>query len=237
MRLFYILLILLVITLTTKSQQFLWANSYDITNCNEVAALAVDSSGNIFMCGVYDASPFVPYTGNCYLQKTDSQGVIIWTKYFMGDIHIGDMAAVGNGTIIIGQSLGPFTYEDEQYGLTGPHMFVIKLDEDGSHEWHMTDETKYGVYTNISVGKFNNIALHIRGQFNLGDWIYIVDPDGNILNTKLLSATETLVIDMAHHDQRVYINGGFNALNSTFLRSIPFFYPCHPSNMPLLSWP
>lgn len=226
MKPFLILLIFLFASAILQSQQFFWAQSYEIQNCNEVAALAVDPNSNLFICGVYNASPFLPYTGNCYLQKTNPQGEVLWTQYFSGSMTIGDMASVDDGAIIIGQSNGPFTYQNEQYGMAGPCMFIIKVDENGNHEWHMTDDTKYGVYTNLSVGNTGNIAVHIRGQYNLGDWIYLLDPDGNILNTKLLSATTTLVIDMAYFDGRVYINGGFGAPNSIVIDTV--FLPLPP---------
>lgn len=221
-----ILLTFLVASTASKSQQFLWSQSYEIQNCNEVAALAVDSNGNLFMCGVYNASPFVPYTGNCYLQKTNSEGIVMWTNYFTGTLSIGDMVSIDGGVVIIGQSNGPFTYEEEQYGSAGPYMFIIKVDDNGNHDWHMTDDLKYGVYTNLSAGENGNVAVHIRGQFNLGDWIYIMDVAGNILNTKLLSSTTTLVKDIAYFDGRVYINGGFNAPNSITIDTV--FLPLPP---------
>ncbi len=67
MKLFLSIIYLIAFSLVSRDQEFLWANSYEISNCNEVAALAVDSSSHIFISGVYNASPFLPYTRNCYL--------------------------------------------------------------------------------------------------------------------------------------------------------------------------
>lgn len=221
MKQIYILLIIIILTHSTQSQEFLWAESYDINNCNEVAAMAVDTNGYIFTTGVYDAPFNLPYTGNCYIQKTDQEGIMLWTEYITGEIQIGDMATVGSSIVIIGQSNGQFSYKDEQYGpLASYFMFVMKIDFAGNIEWFQSDESKYGANTNISVGKLGKIALHVRGQYNLGDWILIMDTEGNLINSKQLSATETLIIDMAYYDDRIYLNGGFNGSGSVLIDTI-----------------
>jgi hypothetical protein len=225
MKTFFTLLIFFSISISASSQQFQWADAYEIDNCNEVAALSVDTSGNIFIAGVYDAPVFVPYFGDAYLQKTDPDGEVLWIEYLMGTVHIGDMAAVGNDVIIVGQSNGPFSYKGVEYG-TGPYFaFVVMIDGDGNLLWHFTDDTKYGVYSNISVGNTGTTALHIRNQSNLGDWIIIVDTGGNIQNTKLLSASHTLAVDIAYYDDQVYINGGFSGQGSITIDTIVIEQP------------
>lgn len=221
MKLLFTLLFFVSFSTYTISQEFLWAQSYEISNCNEVAALAVDNNGFVYIAGVHDAAAFLPYTGNCYLQKTDGAGEFIWTEYMTGTLQIGDMAAVGSSVIIIGQSNGPFTYKGVVYSSAAPYfMFVIKIDGNGDPEWYFMDDTKYGANTNISVSKLGKVALQIRGQGNLGDWIYIVDSDGNILNTKMISAASTTITDIAYYDDKVYLNGGFNGPGSLIIDTI-----------------
>jgi len=217
--------LLLTFSISVYSQQFSWAKSYEINMCNEVAALSVDADGNIIIAGVHNAPASVPYQGNAYIQKTDQAGEVLWNEYLMGNIIVGDMAAVGNNVLIIGQSNGPFTYQDVEYG-SGPYfMFAMMIDANGNYLWHFTDEAKYGVYSNISVGNTENIALHIRNQSNLGDWIIIIDEDGNTLNSKLLSPNNTLAIDIAYYNDRVYINGGYNGQTSVTIDTIEIVQP------------
>ena len=108
MKHFFTSILLITLSIQLQSQQFLWAESYEISNCNEVAAMSVDTSGYVYISGIHEASSSIPYTGNCYLQKTDPEGEVIWTKYFSGSLHLGDMATINGGVVIIGQSSGPF---------------------------------------------------------------------------------------------------------------------------------
>jgi hypothetical protein len=218
-------ILLLSLSISLYSQQFSWAISYEINNCNEVAAMSLDADGNIIITGVHDAPATVPYQGNAYIQKTGQAGDVWWTDYLIGNIIVGDMAAVGNNILIIGQSNGSFTYRDVVYGTGQYFMFALMIDADGNYLWHFTDETKYGVYSNISVGNTGTIALHIRKQSNLGDWIIIIDEDGNTLNSKLLSPNNTLVIDIAYFNDWVYINGGYNGQTSVAIDTIEILQP------------
>lgn len=220
MKLLSILFLIFLFSLSLHSQQFLWAESYDISNCNEVAAVSLDTSGYIFISGIHNAPSSVPYTGNSYLQKTDPEGEVVWTEYFNGSLHIGDMVAINNGVVIIGQSGGSFTYQNEEYGTNAYFMFMFKVDTDGNHEWHIIDATKHGTYTNLAAGKLGNFAAHVRGQGNLGDWIWILNEEGDILDTKVISASETTIVDIAYYDDWVYLNGGFNGPGSLIIDTI-----------------
>jgi hypothetical protein len=225
MKFLLVILFSIILSISAKSQEFLWANSYDINNCNEVAALSVDKNGYSFISGVYNASVFLPYQGDCYLLNVNPEGNIVWTEYLVGSIQIGDMAAAGSGAIIIGQSSGSFSYQGEQYGGFAPFMFIMKVDSVGTHEWIYMDEEKYGANSNIEVGEQGNIALQVRGQYNLGDWIMILDPAGNILKTKHLSATQTIAVDLAYYNDRVFINGGFHGPGSVVIDTVLMLLP------------
>ncbi len=111
MKIYTFLILIITVSIQLNGQQFLWAESYEISNCNEVAAMSVDTSGYVCISGIHEAPSSVPYTGNCYLQKTNQPGDVIWTKYFSGSLQLGDMEAINSGAVIIGQSSGPFTYQ------------------------------------------------------------------------------------------------------------------------------
>jgi hypothetical protein len=216
----YTFLIALFLSLQVSAQPFLWAKSYDFPNCNEIAALSVDEQGNIFACGIFEAPPTLPYNGKAYLMKTDAAGRSLWSYEIHTDLIIGDMAVVDGGALIIGQSVGSVSYRGEGFGSSGFFMFAMMIDADANLLWYFTDDTKYGANTHISIGNTETIALHIRGQSNLGDWIMIIDRQGNVLKQKLLSATHTLVADMAYYNNKVFINGGFNGNNPILIDTI-----------------
>ncbi len=210
MKALFTLVFLIALSTSTTSQSFLWAHSYDINQSNEVAALTVHSNDAIYMAGVYGAPHTLPFIGNAYLVKTDLLGQTEWTEFLSGSIQIGDIAAVNNSIIVAGQSNGPFTYRDGLYGQAGHYMFIMSIDQTGDVQWLHTDEQKTGRDAKVSVGNDASFAVHVRRQSNQGDWILIMDENGDVLNSKLLSATTTLVTDMAYFNGWVYLNGGFH---------------------------
>jgi hypothetical protein len=209
-----------ILTISIYAQQFNWAKSYDIYNSHSVASIDIDESGNIITVGVYEPSPTYTYYGKVYVQKTDAIGDSIWTFGLNGIISMGDMETVGDNILIIGQSYGQFTYRGTNYGQYPYCMFVIMLDSNGEVMWHFSEQDKWGQYTNIAVGNTGDIALHIRGEGNSTDWIYIVDTDGNILEQKHVNNDFTLVTDIAYYDGCVYFNGSFFGPGTTMVDTI-----------------
>jgi hypothetical protein len=208
------------IFLGLNAQEFEWAWSYDIPNCNEVAALDVDDNGNIYSIGVFNAPYSLPFTGNAYIQKTDPNGQVIWTEYMDGLLQISDLALTGNNPVIIGQSSEPFTYQGEIYGLNDYYMFILKINSSGQFEWIYTDTQKWGLNTNISVGSSGNMAFHIRGQSNQGDHIWVLDPEGNILQTKVISTIMTTIVDLHYYEEKVYLTGGLSGASGLTVDTI-----------------
>lgn len=214
------LFVIILVSYQVQSQQILWAQSYDILNCNEVAASSTDAEGNIYISGVYDATYTVPYIGNCYLLKTTPNGQDMWTENFTGNMHIADMEAYDDYIILIGQSNGQFTYQEIDYGSYDHFLFVIRINSDGSLAWFYENEDNYGTYTNLAIGNQGNIALQFRGAGNLGDWVVIMDPDGNILNTKEIYAFASTIADISYYNNWVYLNGSFNGPGSIIIDTI-----------------
>jgi hypothetical protein len=206
--------------LLLNAQEFSWAWSYPVPNCNEVASLAVDDTGNIYSVGVFNAPNTLPYTGTAYFQKIDPEGQVIWTEYMDGLLQISDMGITGNSPVIIGQSSAPFSYKGGNYGLDTFYMFIIKTDPTGEVEWILTDPQKWGLNTNISVDVSGNMAFHIRGQSNLGDHIWVLDPDGTVLQTKTIATNMTTIVDLAYFNSKVYLSGGLTGASGLVVDTI-----------------
>ncbi len=220
MKTFFTSIFVILISAASFSQQFTWATSYDLEDSYSVASIDTDESGNIITVGVFDPSPTWTYYGRVYVQKTDAVGDSIWTYGLNGIISLGDMETVGDNILIIGQSNGQFTYRGTNYGEYPYCMFVIMLDSNGDVLWHFSEQEKWGQYTNIAVGNTGDIALHIRGEGNSTDWIYIIDPEGNILQQKQINDDFTLVADIAYYDGCVYFNGSFFGPGTTMVDTI-----------------
>jgi hypothetical protein len=215
-----LLLTAFLIFIGLNAQEFEWAWSYDIPNCNEVAALDVDDTGNTYSIGVFNAPYTLPFTGTAYIQKTDPNGQVIWTEYMDGLLQIGDLALTGNDPVIIGQSSAPFSYQGEVYGLNDYYMFILKINSAGQVEWIYTDTQKWGLNTNISVGSSGNMAFHIRGQSNQGDHVWVLDPEGNILQTKVISTSMTTIVDLHYYEEKVYLTGGLSGASGLTIDTI-----------------
>ena len=220
MKTFFTLLIALIFPFALSAQQIEWAESYDIPNSYNVAAIDTDESGNIITTGIFNPSPNWPYHGPVYVQKMTADGDSLWNYDLNGLIIPSDMATVGDNILIIGQSNGQFTYQGVNYGQYPYCMFVIMLDENGEVLWHFSEVDKWGQNTNIAVGNTGEIALHIRGEGNSTDWIYIIDSEGNILQEKHVNENFTLVMDIAYYDGRLYFNGSFFGPGTTMVDTI-----------------
>jgi hypothetical protein len=217
---FFLLLSISVLSIHSQEYQFLWANPYDVSNCNEVGAIAVDINENIIISGVHEGPVNVPYKGDIYIIKTDPEGDTIWTSNMDGQLVMGDMIAMGSNIIIAGQGFGTFTYKSNEYGGGSYYLFVLMLDAVGEVVWYFDDVSKLGTYANLSPGENNNFLLHARTQSNLGDWIMIIDMDGNIQNEKLLSPNHTLISHVTYYNDKVYMNGQLSGFSGVFIDTI-----------------
>ncbi|MEZ5198216.1 MAG: T9SS type A sorting domain-containing protein [Bacteroidales bacterium] len=216
----FLVLAISILTLRSQEQQFLWAQSYEVSNCNEVAAIATDTSENIILAGVHEGGVFVPYRGNIYILKTDPEGNTLWTANILGDLIMGDLIAVNEEIILVGQATGALEYNDIQYGSLQYYLFAFKFDSNGNVMWFFEDESKLGTYANLSVGEDNTFLLHARTQSNLGDWIMIMNMDGTIENSRLLSPSHTLIRDAAYYNGNVYLNGQLSGLSGVTIDTL-----------------
>jgi len=218
--LFFILSFISVSLVHSQDYQFQWAQSYEVVNCNEVAALAVDSSNNIIIAGVHEGSVYVPYTGDIYIIKTNPEGEPLWSADLLGELIVGDLISMNTDIIIAGQAYGLLSYQGNDYGGAPYYMFVMKLDENGNVVWFYDDASKMMTYGNLAAGENDTFAIHTRTESNLGDWIIIMDLDGNVLNSKLISAEVTLVEHIAYYNNKVYLNGQLSGFSGVVVDTL-----------------
>jgi len=219
------ILLLQFILMQSYGQQFEWAESFAIDNSNEVAAMAADAAGNSYMAGVFGASQFLPYTGNCYLMKTNHAGMVIWTRYFSGLVQIGDIVVSEDQLLIVGQANGNFTYDGIDCGLPSYHMFTMKVDSSGSLLWIKTDETRNGSGSNLVAGEDGKVVVNYKGVTNIGNFIEIMDSEGIVLQSKQITDNYAGIVDIAFYDDRVYLNGAFNGEDSLVVDDIVIHRP------------
>lgn len=224
--LLFILSFIFVSLVHSQDYEFQWAQSYEVANCNEVAALAVDSSNNIIIAGVHEGDVFVPYTGDVYIIKTNPEGETLWSVDLIGELIISEIIAMNTDIIIAGQAYGSFTYLGNNYGEAAYYMFVMKLDEYGNVVWFFEDESKMMTYGNMAAGENDSFVIHTRTESNLGDWIMVMDLNGNVQNSKLISADHTLIEHVAYYNNKVYMNGQLSGIISVFIDDL--FIPASP---------
>ncbi len=211
--LFFVFSVISIYSVHSQDYEFQWAQSYEVANCNEVATTAVDSSSNIIIAGVHEGAVNVPYKGDIYIIKTNPEGETLWSADFTGELIMGDMIAMNTDIIIAGQAYGSFTYLGNNYGEAAYYMFVMKLDEVGNVVWFFEDESKMITYGNLAAGENDSFVIHTRTGSNLGDWIMVMDLDGNLVNSKLISEDYTLVEHVAYYNNKVYMNGDLSGFN------------------------
>jgi len=97
---------------------------------------------------------------------------------------------------------------------------VLKLNSEGDVIWFFEDDTKLGSYSNLSSGEDDTFLLRARTQSNLGDWIMIMDMNGNVSNSRLLSPDHTLISHAAYFDGNVYMNGQLSGMSGVAIDTI-----------------
>jgi len=224
--LFFVFSVISIFLVHSQDYEFQWAQAYDVDNCNELAALAVDSSNNIIIAGVHEGDEFVPYTGYIYIIKTNPEGETLWSADLIGELIMSEIITMNTDIIIAGQAYGSFVYQGNNYGEAPYYMFVIKLDENGNVVWFFEDDSKMMTYGNLAKGENDTFVIHTRTGSNLGDWIMIMDLDGNLQNSKLISADHTLVEHIAYYNNKVYMNCQLSGIISIFIDEL--FIPASP---------
>lgn len=167
-----------------SSGKLLWAKSIGGVSSDQFTSVALDSSSNIHIVGMYRSSvDFDPGAGSFVLSsgvygslfvlKLDHNGDFIWARSFDGDgyniprditvDHSGNVYTVGDMGTKIDFDPGPGSYILESNGNFD--IFISKLDKDGEFAWaiHLGD-TSYSYAYRIMADTSGNI--YIAGHYN-----------------------------------------------------------------------
>lgn len=178
---------LLLFCCTTKlfAQTFEWVYTIGDTAQQEVRSVCFDTAGNVYSTGYYIGVPSfgtstapATGTGNCFIQKTDPSGNLLWVKFIesrggcwgnaiktdtSGNIYV---TGAFNDTTDFDPSTGVYSL----YGFLDPGgalatSFVLKLDSSGNLVWVKAIGNTYGVHAmDLDVDVTQNIYL--TGAFN-----------------------------------------------------------------------
>lgn len=190
----FILFITCLIPFTSFSQEanWAWGKTLGGPGMDHAFDIETDNQGNIYHCGGaraidYDPGPdsaFLNPVGELYISKLDNDGNFIWLKGFsnvsvyLGDSHLA-INKNGNQDMLVYGSFGGQMDADPdpatQYILTGPGMFIVKLDSAGNFLWAKS-----------FVGNLNNVTSAVFDFSGNGDiyatgrtyyWQNDMDPD------------------------------------------------------------
>ena len=127
-----------IIKLTKEDGEIVWDARYDSTRNgeDEVTAIAVDSSGNVYVTGKSQEGGNVPKSFDFLTLKFDSSGQMLWEVRDDG-VNFGDDAP----TAIALDSEGNFCVTGWQnVGANDTNFYTVKYDTDGQSVWSSGQE-------------------------------------------------------------------------------------------------
>lgn len=110
-----------------------WSKTYDYTGTVEgtnPTAMDLDDQGNIIITGIANLSA-EPYNVDAFTSKFDSDGVLIWERYYDGP---NDEDYDGDTKLLLGPD-GSIYVGVTSEGFANADMQIIKYTPDGSREW------------------------------------------------------------------------------------------------------
>ncbi|MFK7755380.1 MAG: T9SS type A sorting domain-containing protein [Flavobacteriales bacterium] len=206
MKTIYALTILCLVSWSSFSQQFEWAELIDNPGALEVAGMDINTAGETYLTGIYTGIISYPFQGEAYVTKTDSEGNMLWTKYLGSDIILGDLITVGEDVIIVGQSYDVLQCNGLVFAesLSTPSMFLIKFHSDGSFGWLHQFTDREGQLTSLDEHN-GTVALQCHEEFNTNSHIMYFDTTGNQLND--INLSDYAIRDVAMYNNWTYVAG------------------------------
>ena len=222
----------------------LWTNSFDGGNDNNdgATAVAVDSSGKVFVTGYSDTSGGTP---QCATLAYSSAGVPLWTNWYSGGSGGADASAVGvnsNGNVFVtGRSSSNGTdsdYATLAYSNTGVPLWTNRydggnsLDEafalavDNSGKVFVTGrslDTNSLYYSYVTIS-YSDLGVPLwTNRYGIGEaWAIAVDGNGNVFvtgNPATIKYSNTGVPlwtnRLAYTGRRIAVDGSGNVFVST----------------------
>jgi len=199
------------ITKMDAAGNFVWAKQIGSTTIDQGTAVAVDASGNVYVCGDYNGTvDFDPGVGvynltsggggyqDFFVMKLDASGNFLWAKSLGGtlsDYAYGIALTSTNQVVVTGlfQNTVDFDPGAGTANLVSPGLsdvFVLKLDTDGNYVWAgAISGTNTEAGNDVAIDASDNILL--TGRF-AGTTDF--DPGVGTFNLVSQSATHDIFI-------------------------------------------
>jgi hypothetical protein len=116
---------------TDDSGNILWNKTYGGNDAERCNYMILTADGDFLLIGLTEAGSDV--SQDMWIVKTDSDGIQLWNRTIGGsytDWPYAGIASTDGGFIITGQT--------RSYGAGGLDAWLVKIDQDGFHEWNRT---------------------------------------------------------------------------------------------------
>jgi hypothetical protein len=159
---------------TDANGTLIWSKTYGGTNQDEATSVEQTSDGGYIMAGT--TTSFGAGASDVYVVKTDSSGVVTWSKTYGGtgsEFGSGISQTTDHGYIITGST--------SSFGAGGDDAYLIRTDSMGNTQWSKT----YGGASNDygkSVKQTTDGGYIVTGYTSslaLSDYVYMIKTDAN----------------------------------------------------------
>jgi regulation of enolase protein 1 (concanavalin A-like superfamily) len=153
----------------------LWTKTFGGTEEDEGHSVQQTTDGGYIICG--DIQSFGNGNEDCYLIKTNDNGIEQWNQTFGGIVHDGGVAVqqtTDGGYVIAG-----YTYS---FGNGDDDVYLIKTDDNGIEQWNQTfgGSDEDGAYFVQQTTDGGYVIAGYTYSFGNGDEdVYLIKTDGN----------------------------------------------------------
>jgi gliding motility-associated-like protein len=138
---FLLLVLALSQILYAQNPNFAWAKQSGGIDNDEGNSIAVDATGNVYITGLFGGSS--ANTGNAFVSKYNTSGILLWTKQFIGTHSYGKSITIDvSGNVLLTGIFDGIVDFDPGSGVfnltaTSDDQFISKLDAAGNFIWAM----------------------------------------------------------------------------------------------------